>query len=96
MPKLDEMKDLGPISMYLGVQINTLFDSYFLYQVNYTEQLLCEVGMAKCRSSTISLPEGILLLTDMSLASIDATYYNHIVGKLIYLMNTKLDISYFV
>lgn len=32
-----EMKDLGPITRYLGIQVDTLDDGYFLHQSDYTE-----------------------------------------------------------
>lgn len=91
-----EMKELGPVTRYLGVQIDTLPDGYFLHQQNYTDQLLLDAGMTECRPSAVPLPEGTVLFTDMSAAPVDSTHYSRLVGKLIYLTNTRPDISYFV
>lgn len=83
-----EMKDLGLISRYLSIQVDSLSDGYFLHQTDYIEQLLCEVGMSECHPSSIPLPEGTVLLSDMSSPQVDAVHYSRIVGKLIYLTNT--------
>lgn len=91
-----EMKDLGPVTRYLGVQIDKLEEGYFLHQSDYTEQLLREAGMSDCRPSHIPLPEGTVLLSDMSSPHVDVTNYCCLVGKLIYLTNTRPDISYSV
>lgn len=66
------------------------------YLTDYTKKLLREAGMFGCCLSTILLPEETILLSDMSSPEVDATYYSRIVGKLIYLTNTQLEISYSV
>lgn len=50
--------------------------------------------MVESRPFVTPLLEGITLSTKMSTASIDSIAYSHLVGKLIYLTKTCLDISY--
>lgn len=88
------MKDLGHVWRHLGVQFDALPDGYFLHQEASTTQLLIGVGMADCRPSSTPLPNGIVLLSNMSAPLVDSTHYSRLVGKLIYLTNTRPDISY--
>lgn len=90
------MKDLGLLRRYLRVQINTLLDGYFLHQENYILQLLVEVGFTYYCPSLTPLPEGTILLSDMSVEAVDSTHYSRLVGQLIYLTNTHPNISYVV
>lgn len=50
--------------------------------------------MLECPPSTIPLLERMVLLSDMSSLDVDTTYYSHIFGKLVYLMNMQPDINY--
>lgn len=52
--------------------------------------------MSECRPSNIPLPEGTVLVSEMSTPSVDVAYYLRLVGNLIYLTNTRPDISYLV
>ena len=40
-----EMKDLGPLSYFLGLEITSSDDSFYLTQAKYTSDLLSQAGL---------------------------------------------------
>lgn len=54
------MKDLGLLQHYLGLQVETLPDIYFMHhensRENYTNKFLAEDGFSDCRTSSTPLP----------------------------------------
>ncbi len=53
-------------------------------------------GMDHCNSTKVPMAEGIMLIVNMNEQKVDATTYRKMVGKLIYLVNTKPDLSFSV
>jgi hypothetical protein len=51
-------------------------------------------GMAHCNSTKGLMAKGIRLIADMNEQKVDATTYKKMVGKLIYLVNTKPYFSF--
>jgi hypothetical protein len=92
------LKDLGPLSYFLGIEVKQAADGICLSQVKYTMDLLKRVGMLSCKpaitplSSTgkLSAHEGEVLSLE------DATRYRSIVRALQYLTLTRPDISFSV
>lgn len=52
--------------------------------------------MTDCKSTTTSLPEGQVLVTNMNSSYVDCTHYRQLMGKLIFLTVTRPDIAYTV
>jgi hypothetical protein len=92
------LKDLRPLSYFLGIEVKQAADGICLSPVKYTTDLLKHTGMLSCKlaitplSSTrkLSAHEGEVLLPE------DATRYQSIIGALQYLMLTHPDISFSV
>uniref|UniRef100_A0A2N9HTF5 Reverse transcriptase Ty1/copia-type domain-containing protein n=1 Tax=Fagus sylvatica TaxID=28930 RepID=A0A2N9HTF5_FAGSY len=49
-----EMKDLGTLSYFLGLEVTSSFDGYYLSQAKYASDLLSKVGLTD--SKTVSTP----------------------------------------
>ncbi|KAL5862148.1 hypothetical protein ACOSQ3_003431 [Xanthoceras sorbifolium] len=90
------MKDLGTLSYFLGLEVNSSFDGYYLSQVKYASDLLTKAGITD--NKTVSTPlEYNAKLTPLDGEPIsDATRYRQLVGSLIYLTVTRPDISHVV
>lgn len=43
------MKDLGPLSFFLGIYVSCIIDSLFLSQCTYAKDIIECVGMASCK-----------------------------------------------
>ena len=90
------MKDLGTLSYFLRLKVTSSFDGYYLSQAKYASVLLSKAGIID--NKTISIPlEYNVKLTPLDGEPIsDATRYRQLVGSLIYLIVTRLDISHAV
>lgn len=52
--------------------------------------------MSECRPVAIPLPEGLTLSAETNTKEVNSTYYCKLVGRLIYLTNTRPDLSFSV
>ena len=91
-----EMKDLGHLSYFLGLEITHSTDRLYITQAKYTSKLLSRVGLtdSKTVDTPVELnahltPTGGKPLSNLSL-------YRRLVGSLVYLIVTRPDISYVV
>ncbi|CAM6101727.1 unnamed protein product [Calypogeia fissa] len=91
-----EMKDLGRIQKYLGVQFKFFEEGILLHQEDYFNKLLQEHGMTDCKPSFTPLPEGMALLNETGTPDEDPVEYGHLVGELIFLTQTRPDITHAV
>ena len=91
-----EMKDLGILSYFLGLEVTSSFDEYYLSQVKYASDLFSKVSITN--NEIVSTPlEYNAKLTPLDGEPIsDATRYRQLVGSLIYLTVTRSDISHVV
>lgn len=92
------IKDLGKLKYFLGIEIINIPDGVCLSQRKYTLELLHEYGLLGCKPvvtplelSTVVCKKGVdendSLITNF-------TGYQQLIGKLIYLTNTRPDISF--
>jgi hypothetical protein len=91
------LKDLGPLSYFLGIEVAKCCDGLLLTQDKYASDIL-RVGMHNCKPTRIPLAaDEKLCLTDGDpLSGDDTTSYRSLMGDLQYLMLARLDISYSV
>ena len=79
---------------FLGLKVTSSSDGYYLSQAKYASNLLSKAGLID--NKTVSTPlEYNAKLTPLDGEPIsDATRYRQLVGSLIYLTVTRLDISH--
>jgi hypothetical protein len=87
-----EMKDLGLMHYFLGLEVWQNPERIFLNQGKYTVKILKRFDMLECKSMNTPMEAKLKLLAE----SIDATLYKQIIGSLMYLTNTRLDICFAV
>jgi hypothetical protein len=91
-----EMKDLGLMHYFLGLEVWQSPERIFLNQGKYIVKILKRLDMLECNSMNTPMEAKLKLLVDTSSELIDATLYRQIIGSLMYLTNTRPDICFFV
>ncbi|GJS43065.1 ribonuclease H-like domain-containing protein [Tanacetum coccineum] len=91
------IKDLGKLIYFLGIEVVDTNKGICLNQRKYVLDLLSEYGMLACKPAKTPLMSKLVISNEASdkdplLENI--TDYQKLMGKLIYLTNTRLDISY--
>ncbi|XP_042041415.1 uncharacterized mitochondrial protein AtMg00810-like [Salvia splendens] len=91
-----EMKDLGLLKYFLGIEVLRSKKGIFINQRKYVLDLLAEVGMVDCKPADTPMVQnhGLQMKENARLA--DRGRYQRLVGKLIYLSHTRPDIAYAV
>jgi hypothetical protein len=93
-----EVKDLGMMYYFFGLEVWQRNDAIFMSQGKYTVEILKKFGMTDCRSMPTPM---VMNLKKMNKASsdsgeIDPHLYRQLIGSLMYLANTRPDICYAV
>ena len=91
-----EMKDLGTLSYILDLKVTSSSDGYYLSQAKYASDLLSKVGLINSKTVFTPLELNVKLNTTDGEPLSDATLYRQLVGNLIYLIVTRLDLAYAV
>jgi hypothetical protein len=91
-----EMKDLGLLHYFLGLEIWQRDGELFVSQGKYTREILGKFHMEGCKPMDTPLPRNWRKEDATSGEVVDATIYRQLVGSLMYLVNTRLDICYAV
>jgi hypothetical protein len=91
-----EMKDLGLMHYFLGLEVWQSPERIFLNQGKYAVKILKRFDMLECKSMNTPMETKLKLLVDTSSELIDATLYRQIIGSLMYLTNTRPNICFVV
>jgi hypothetical protein len=91
-----EMKDLGLMPYFLGLEVWQSPESIFLNQGKYAVEILKRFDMLEFKSMNTPMEAKLKLLVDTSSELIDATLYRQIIGSLMYLTNTRPYICFAV
>jgi hypothetical protein len=91
-----EMKDLGLMHYFLGLEVWQRPSQIFLSQGKYTVEILKRFGMMDCKSMATPMTINLKLLSDSSLDLVDPRMYRQLIGSLMYLVNTRSNICFAV
>jgi hypothetical protein len=93
-----EMKYLGMMHYFLGLEVWQRNDEIFLSQGKYIVEILKKFGMTDCKSMPTPKVMNIKKMNEASSDSseIDPHIYRQLIRSLMYLVNTKCDICYAV
>jgi hypothetical protein len=91
-----EMKDLGLMHYFLGLEVWQTDGRFFLGQGKYTVEILRRFRMTDCRPMSTPLVTNWRKIDVSSSETVDPTIYRQLIGSLMYLVNTRSDISFAV
>jgi hypothetical protein len=85
---------LGELHYFLGMEVIQSPKGIWLLQRQYALNKLSEYGMTRCKPISIPLEQNVKLSANEGDFVEDTIMYRHIVGSLIYMTITRLDLSY--
>ncbi|KAK4271170.1 hypothetical protein QN277_019902 [Acacia crassicarpa] len=91
-----DMKDLGQLRYFLGIEVARSKEGIFLSQRKYILDLSSETSMLACKPSKTPMEVNHSLGIYPDQIETEKTRYQRLVGKLIYLLRTRPNISYSV
>jgi hypothetical protein len=90
------MSDLGSLRYFLGIEISSTPEEFFLSQEKYIQDLLDRASLTNHQTTETPMELNVHLTPTDGEPLKDLTRYRHIIGSLVYLGVTRPDISYFV
>ncbi|XP_024310449.1 uncharacterized protein LOC106866887 isoform X2 [Brachypodium distachyon] len=90
-----EVKDLGHLRYFLGIEVSQSAKRIYLSQRKYVLDLLTETGMTGCRPAFTPIEANQRLTKDGG-SPVDREQYQRLVGRLIYLSHTRPDLAFAV
>ena len=87
-----EMKDLGMMHYFLGMEVWQTTNGIFLGQGKYAVEILKRFGMMDCKALTTPMASNLKLLSDASSELVDATMYRQMITSFMYLTNMRPNI----
>ena len=91
-----ELKDMGPLRYFLGLQIEYGTDCLLVHQRKYITDLLSEFNMHTCKAASTPFSISHKLHPSSEALLLDPTPYRSLVGALQYATFTRPDIIYAV
>jgi hypothetical protein len=89
-----EIKNLGLLHYFLGLEIWQRDGELFVSQGKYAREILGKFHMEGCKPMDTPLPGNWRKEDATSGEVVDATVYRQLVGSLMYLVNMRPDICY--
>jgi hypothetical protein len=91
-----DMKDLGLMHYYLGLEVWQKRGEVFLGQGKYAIKILQKFGMMDCKSMDTPMNADMRKVKVPDSDPVDPSLYRQLIGSLMYLVNTRPDICFVV
>ena len=91
-----EMKDLGHLGYFLGLETTHSTDSLYITQAKYASDLLSQAGLTDSKTVDTPVEFNAHLTPSGGKTLSNPSLYRRLVDSLVYLTVTRLDISYAV
>jgi hypothetical protein len=90
------MTDMGPLHFFLGLEISHDASGIKSSMTKYAKDLLVRFNMTDCKLASTPFLSGVKLEDGGDTPLVDCTKQKKLVGSLLYLSHSRLDISYAV
>lgn len=91
-----QIKDLGMLKYYLGMEFATLKQGILINQKKYIVDLLQEIGLLGCRTVETPTETNLKLQAAKDTEIEDKEKYQRLVGRFIYLSHTRPDTAFVI
>ena len=91
-----EISMIGELTHFLALQIRQLNSGIFLSQFKYAKNLVKKFGLESANSVRTPMSPNVKLTVDSLGKSVDSSLYRSMIGSLLYLIASRLNISYSV
>nr|XP_025652119.1 uncharacterized protein LOC112748125 [Arachis hypogaea] len=91
-----KIKDIGSLKFFLGLEIARCSTGLTIHQRKYILDLLEECGMINCKPTSTPMDYSTKLTKISTPIYGDIPFYRRLIGRLVYLTTTRLDISFAV
>ncbi|GJY42334.1 putative ribonuclease H-like domain-containing protein [Tanacetum coccineum] len=96
MHKKFQMSSMGEITFFLGLQMKQKEDGIFISQDKYVTEILKKFGFSDVKTASTPMETHKPLLKDADGEDVDEHLYRSMIGSLIYLTSSRLDIMFSV
>lgn len=91
-----KIKDLGALKYFLGMEFARSKEGIFVNQRKYVLDLLRETGLLGCKATETPIEPNLKIQSAKPEDVLNKEQYQRLVGRLIYLSHTQLDITFAV
>jgi hypothetical protein len=91
-----QMSIMGELTFFLGIQVKQTKQGTFVHQAKYTKDLMKKFNMAELKSVSTPMSSAASLGPDEDDNAVNQREYSSIIGSLLYLTATRLDIQFAV
>nr|GEU80881.1 hypothetical protein [Tanacetum cinerariifolium] len=94
MHKIFPMSSIGELTFFLGLQVKQKEDGIFTSQDKYVNEILNKFGFSDVKPASTHMETHKTLLKDKKGKDIDEHLYRSMIGSLMYLTSSRLDIMF--
>ena len=94
MKKEFEMSMVGELTFFLGLQVKQKKEDIFISQEKYARNIVKKFGLDSKKHASTPMSLSTKLNVDSSGVEVSPTLYRSIIGSLLYLIASKLDITF--
>ncbi|GJX19874.1 putative ribonuclease H-like domain-containing protein [Tanacetum coccineum] len=89
-----KMSSMGELTFFLGLQVTQKDDGIFTSQDKYMDEILKKFGFSTIKTASTSMETSKPLMKDENAEDVDVYLYRSMIGSLMYLTSSRLDIIY--
>nr|GFB36201.1 hypothetical protein [Tanacetum cinerariifolium] len=91
-----QMSSMGELTFFLGLQVKKKPDGIFISHDKYVAEILRKFGLTDGKSASTPIDTEKPLLKDLDGEDVDVHTYRSMIGSLMYLTSSRLDIMFTV